>query len=260
MGGEVMNDGNGTTGSGAGARKFEIEGKVLGFPSLYPDGSSAVGLFSVPARAAQALIRDSGFEVAELWPGRACFSLACCSYRESDCGPYNEISMAFFVKPMHGRSSAIPYLGTWLDIVRNDSATHIWKLPVTTRLAHDAGWQMWGLPKTIDEIDFEKADGRATFQLRMDGREVLRFSVPATGRRDQPPSASAVYSIYEGAPHVTILENEYHDFGMSFGGGRLSLGDHPIADQLRGLGLPRRPLVSTWMGRFSLKVGPPEKL
>ncbi|MBW2668241.1 MAG: hypothetical protein JRE13_18265 [Deltaproteobacteria bacterium] len=55
-----------TVASGASARKFEIEGKVLGFPSLYPDGSSAVGLFSVPARAAQALIRDSGFEVAVL--------------------------------------------------------------------------------------------------------------------------------------------------------------------------------------------------
>jgi hypothetical protein len=255
-----MSGGIETPASDASARKFEIEGKVLGFPSLFPDGSSAVGLFTVPARAAQALIRDSGFEVAELWPGRACFSLACCSYRESDCGPYNEISMAFFVKPMHGRSSGIPYLGTWLDIARNDSATHIWKLPVTTRLAHDAGLQMWGLPKTIEEIDFEKADGRASFQLRMDGREVLRFSVPATGTRDQPPGASAVYSSYEGAPHVTILENEYHDFGMNLSGGRLSLGDHPIADQLRGLGLPRRPLFTTWMGRFALKVGPPRKL
>jgi len=246
--------------SGASARKFEIEGKVLGFPARFQDGSSAVGLFTVPASGAQALIRESGFEVAELWPGRACFSLACCSYRESDCGSYNEVSMAFFVKPKHGRSSGVPYLGTWLDIVRNDSATHIWKLPVTTRLANDAGVRMWGLPKTIEEIDFEKADGRATFQLRMDHCEVLRFSVPATGKRDQPPSASAVYSIYEGAPHVTILENEYHDVGMSFRGGRLSLGEHPIAERLRGLALPRRPLLSTWMGRLSLEVGPPEKL
>jgi hypothetical protein len=259
-GDESMTGEGETMDSGASARKFDIEGRVLGFPSLFPDGSSAVGLFPVPTKAAQALIRDSGFEVAELWPGRACFSLACCTYRESDCGPYNEISMAFFVKPKHGRSSGIPYLGTWLDIVRNDSATHIWKLPVTTRLANDAGVRMWGLPKTIEEIDFHKSDVRATFQLRMDGREVLRFSVPATGTRDQPPGASAVYSIYEGAPHVTILENEYHDFGMNLSGGRLSLGEHPIADQLRGLGLPRRPLFTTWMGRFALKVGPPRKL
>jgi len=94
----------------------------------------------------------------------------------------------------------------------------------------------------------------------MDGREVLSYSVSASGKRDQPQSASAVYSIYEGAPHVTYLENEYHGVGMSFGGGRLTPGDHLISDQLRGLGLPRRPFLATWMGRLSLEVGPPVKL
>jgi hypothetical protein len=219
-----------------------------------------VGLFVVPSSGAQALIRESGFEVAELLPRRAGFSLSCVHYRESDCGVYNEISMAFLVKPRHGRSSRIPYLGTWLDIARADAATHVWKLQVTSRLANDAGVLMWGLPKTIEEIDFEVADGRAAFRLRMDGREVLSYSVPATGKRHLPRSASAVYSIYEGAPHVTHLEHEYRDVGVRFGSGRLSLGDHPIAEQLRDLGLPRRPLVATWMGRLSFQAGAPQKL
>jgi hypothetical protein len=245
---------------GAKARRFEIEGTSLAFPARFPDVSSAVGLFSVPADAAQALIRDGGFEVAELWPGRAAFSLACCHYRESDCGVYDEIALAFFVKPMHGRPSGIPYLGTWLDIARNASATHVWKLPVTTRLANDAGVSMWGFPKTIEAIDFAEGEGRATFRLRMDGCEVLSYSVPATGKRKQPPSASAAYSLYEGAPHVTTLKSEYADVGLHIGGGRLQLGDHPLADELRGLGLPRRPLLATWIRRLSLEVGPPEKL
>jgi hypothetical protein len=244
----------------ASARRFEIEGKSLGYPAFFQDGSSAVGLFMVPSSGAQVLIGASGFEVAELLPGRAGFSLSCVHYRESDCGVYNEISLAFFVKPKHGRGSGIPYLGTWLDIARDDSATHVWKLPVTSKLANDAGVLMWGFPKTIEEIDFEVAGGRAAFRLRMDGREVLSYSVPATGKQNPPRSASAVYSIFEGAPHVTYLEHEYHDVGVGFGRGRLSLGEHPIADQLRGLGLPRRPLVSTWMGRLSFKVGAPEKL
>ena len=74
------------------------------------------------------------------------------------------------------------------------------------------------------------------------------------------PGVSAVYSIYEGAPHVTYLKNWFHDVGVSFAGGRLSLGDHPISEQLRGLGLPRRPVVATWIGRLSFEVGAPEKL
>jgi len=242
------------------ARRFEIEGKSLGFPSLYPDGSSMVGLFMVPSRVAQELIRESGFEVAELLPGRAALSLACVTYRDSDCGVYNEIALSFFVKPKHGRPSRIPYLGAWLDIVRNDSATFVWKLPVTTRLANDAGVLMWGFPKTIEEIDFEQVDGRARFTLRMDGRKVFSYSVAASGSRHQPRTASAVYTIYEGAPHVSLLESECHDVGVRVGGGQLELGDHPIADELRGLGLPRRPILSTWMGRTSFRVGAPQKL
>jgi hypothetical protein len=217
-----------STDRGASARRFEIEGRTLGFPALFQDGSSAVGLFHVPSRAAQALICDSGFEVAELWPGRAGFSLSCVHYRKSDCDVYNEVSMAFFVKPKHGRHSRIPYVGTWLDIARGNAATHVWKLPVTNKIALDAGVLMWGFPKT--------------------------------GKKIQPRGVSAVYSNYEGAPHVTYLEHEYRDVGVSFGGGRLSLGDHPISNQLRGLGLPRRPLVATWMGHLSFTVGAPQKL
>lgn len=246
-------------GTSAGARHFEIEGRSLGYPAQFPDASSAVGLFVVPSSAADALLRDSGFEAARIAPGRAIFSLSCVHYRDSDCGAYEEIAMGFFVKK-HGHASGERYLGTWLDIARDDAATWIWKLPVTTRLANDAGILMWGLPKTIEEIEFELADGRATFELRMDGREVLSYSVRARGKRQQPRSASAVYSIFEGAPHVTYLARECRDMGIRLGDGCLRLGDHPVAEQLRGLGLPRRPLVSSWMGQLALDVDAPEKL
>jgi hypothetical protein len=243
----------------SGERRFEIEGRSLGFPARFPDASSAVGLFVVPSSAANALIRDSGFEVAQVAPGRAIFSLSCCHYRESDCGVYREISMAFFIEKL-GQARGFPYLGNWLDIARDQAATYIWRLPVTTRLANDAGIQMWGLPKTIEEIGFEVAEERATFDLRMDGEEVLSYSVRAQGQRNPPRSASAVYSNYEGAPHVTYLEHEYRDMGIRMGDGLLHLGNHPVAEELRGLGLPRRPLVSFWVGRVALDVGPPQKL
>ncbi len=48
-----------STGSSVRTRRFEIEGKSLGFPALFQDGSSAVGLFMVPSGAAQELVRDT---------------------------------------------------------------------------------------------------------------------------------------------------------------------------------------------------------
>jgi hypothetical protein len=242
-----------------GDRTFEIEGQTLGYPAKFQDASSAVGLFVVSLSAAEEMIRGSGFEIAPVAPGKAIFSLSCVDYRESDCGVYREIAMGFFVKH-YRRNNKIPYLGTWLDIVRDKANTFIWNLSVTTKLANDAGILMWGLPKTIEKIDFNVASERATFSLSMDDQEVLSYSVHAQGKRSQPSGASPVYSNFENAPHVTYLTHEYKDMGVGLGDGHLSLGNHPVSQKLRGLGLPRRPLISSWIGRLSLSVDAPEKL
>jgi hypothetical protein len=243
----------------ANTRTFEIEGRTLGYPSFYRDGSSALGLFVVPSRSANSLIAESGFEVAEVAPARAIFSLACVHYTDSDCGVYEEISMGFFVKK-HGQPRGLPYLKTWRDIVRSEAASYTWRLPVTTRLARDAGIRMWGFPKTLEAIEFDRSGGRATFTLREGENEVLRYSVNAKGRRHQRPTATPAYSIFEGTPHVSRLTQEFRDVGVRFGAGQLCLGDHPITEELRSLGLPRRPLVSAWMGRLAFEMSAPEKL
>jgi hypothetical protein len=240
-------------------RRFEIEGKNLGYPTDFRDGSATMGLFVVSASEANSLIADSGFEVAKIAPGRAFFSLSCVHYTDSDCGVYEEIALSFFVKKM-GQRRRLPYLSTWLDIQRGQIASYTWRLPVTSKLALDAGIFMWGFPKTIEDIDYENADGHATFTWRSGGKKVLSYSVPAQGTRQPATISPPVYSIFEGSPHVSYLTQTYRDTGYQLRGGILRLGDHSIADELRCLGLPRRPLFSTWNGHLSFQMSAPEKL
>jgi hypothetical protein len=77
-------------------RRFEIEGQNLGYPTSFRGGSSSMGLFVVPASVANALIYDSGFQVAKIAPGRASLVLSCVHYTDSDCGAYNEIALSFY--------------------------------------------------------------------------------------------------------------------------------------------------------------------
>ncbi len=240
-------------------RRYTIEGRDLGYPTEFRKGSSALGLFVVPVAGARELIGDSGFEVAQIAPGRALLSLACVHYTDSDCGEYDEISLAFFVA-RHGRKSLLPYVGVWRDILLGGAPTHVWKLPVTSALARDAGLFMWGFPKTIEDIDFSVSGEQARFALRMEGREVLTYSVSARGSRRQGPTDSVVYSMFEGAPHASRLTQEYTSVGFGLGAGRLTLGEHPMAEQLRRLGLPRRPLIATWMGGLRFEMSAPEEL
>jgi hypothetical protein len=240
-------------------RRFEIEGHTLGYPTQFRDGSAAAGLFVVNSRVARELIAETGFRVAEVAPRRAILAMTCVHYTDTDCGAYEEIALAFFVEAI-GRGRPIPYLSTWSEILRGRVATSTWKLQVTTTLSRDAGLRMWGFPKTLDEIDFQRSDGRATFTLRSEGQEVLSYCVRAQGRRQPAPVTSPVYSIFEGAQHVSHLTQEYRDTGYRPGGGRLRLGEHALSQQLRALGLPRRPLLATWNGHLSFRMSAPEKL
>ncbi len=106
----------------SGERRFEIEGRSLGYPTEFRDGSSLAGLFVVKSAVANALIAESGFRVAEIAPGRAILALTGVHYTDTDCGVYEETAMAFFVHA-HDRGVRIPYLSTWLDLVRNRVAS-----------------------------------------------------------------------------------------------------------------------------------------
>jgi hypothetical protein len=242
-----------------GTRRFDIEGRSLGYPTEFRDGCSAAGLFLVKSRVANQLIAESGFETTELLPGRAMLALTCVHYTDTDCGVYEEIAFAFFVKEVGGARS-LPYLGTWANMARGRVASYTWKLQVTTALSKYAGLRMWGFPKTLEEIDFDLSDRRARFTLRMDGEEVLSYSVHAQGKQQPSPLTSPVYSVFQGAPHVSYLSQQYRDTGVGLGGGQLSLGRHPLAEELRSLGLGRRPLLATWNGHLAFSMSAPEKL
>jgi hypothetical protein len=241
------------------ARIFEIEGKKLGYPTRFRDGSAATGLFLVKSKVANKLIADSGFTVAQVAPGRGILTLNCVHYTDTDCGEYDEIAMAFFVQPTPG-SASIPYLGTAFEILRGRCPSYTWNIQVTSALSRDAGLFMWGFPKTIEEIDYARTDDEASFGLRRDRQEVLRYSVRTEGKQQPAPVASPVYSVLEGAQQVSTLSQEYRDVGYKPGGGTLRLGGHPLAQQLRSLGLPRRPLVAGWMGHLSFSMSAPQKL
>jgi hypothetical protein len=50
------------------------------------------------------------------------------------------------------------------------------------------------------------------------------------------------------------------DVATRLGGASITLGAHPIADELRTLGLPKPPLMSTWIGKMRATFAVPEQL
>jgi hypothetical protein len=244
----------------SGERRWVFQGREVTMPVVVRDASSAAATYLVRAAAARRLLPGPELDVVELLPGRALLSIAAIDYRDNDLGDYNEVSIALFVRE-RGAPAGVPWIGAALDLARNRLATYIYKLPVNQSFTCEAGRGIWGFPKTVEQIEFSDAGGSRACRLVMDGRHVLTLSVRRGGARTLPDAAMITYSYVDGALHRTSFVSGARAVGLHLGGGsELAFGDHPLADELRALGLPRRPMLSVWMEHSHGRFEAPERV
>ena len=227
------------------AQSYVIQGREVRLPVVVRDASSGAATYAVSAAAARRLVPDA-LEPVEVWPGRALCSLAAIDYRDNDLGDYNEVSIAFFVREK-GSPHGLPFVGALAAFMRGRVATYIRHLPVDQSFTCEAGRTIWGFPKTVERIEFTHAAARASCALYMGGAHVLTLTVPRGGTRRLPDTVMTTYSLIEGVPHKTAFSSGGEGVGFHLGGATLTLGAHPIADELRSLGLPKRALMTMWM-------------
>lgn len=216
---------------------YVIQGRRVVLPAVVRDASAGTAMFVVPAGGVRALV-PSAFEVVEVSPGQTQVVLGFVDYRDNDLGDYHEAMIAFFVRPA-GQTGG--------------DGTYIYKLPVDQSFTRDAGATIWGFPKTIERIDIGYTDTRATMTLIMDGRTVFTLSVPRTATGDPSPDMEMVtYTMLDGKPAAIPFTQGGDGFalGMDPSAVTLALGTHPIADELRALGLPCSAAMTTWTERM----------
>jgi hypothetical protein len=227
---------------------YEIQGQTVNLPVAVRDASSGTVMYMVDREAAGKIIPPE-FEADEVAPGQTQLCLVMVDYRDNDLGDYDEVGVVFFVRPA-GQPEA-------------EVGTYIHHLPVNQSFTQDAGSEIWGFPKTVEEIAFSVAEGSATCRLSMGGEHVLTLTVPRGGDGETPDTQAIGYTLLEGAPHrIEFSRGGKGEITQPGGEGvGLELGTHPIADELRSLGLPDLPpLLSSWSEHFFGTFGEVEKL
>ena len=230
------------------AASYEIQGQTVTLPAVVRDAANGTALYMVDAAAASKLVPDA-FEVVEAAPGQTQCTIVIVDYKDNDLGDYDEVGVIFFVRPA-GQPDA-------------ELGSYIYKLPVNQSFTCDAGCQIWGFPKSVETIDFTYADDSATCRLEMDGKHVLTLTVPRGGDGETPSTEATGYTLIEGVPHQLVFTRGGRGEQTVPGGEgvTLELGDHPIAAELRGLGLDTAaPLLSAWSEHMFGEFGASEKL
>lgn len=231
---------------------FEIQGRQLTLPVHVRDADSWAAQFLVPANAAQEIVDPTGLEVATPLPGRAVVNIAFVDYRDSDLDAYHELAIAFLVR----KDEAVG--GTTRDKVREffrgQIGVYIHQLPVTQEFTLEAGRTIWGYPKFLADIDITRERRRVVCSLAHEGEYVLTLEVREGGPIRLPQRDLPTYSNADGV----LLRTEWNQEANTrarLGGASLELGSHPIADELRSLGLPKRALMCSTMRNMQATFG-----
>ena len=227
---------------------YEIQGRTVTLPVVVRDASSGTVMYLVDRDAARRIVPPE-FEPDEVAPGKTQLCIVMVDYRDNDLGDYDEVGIIFFVRPK-GQPEA-------------EVGSYIHHLPVNQSFTQQAGLEIWGFPKTVEEIDFSTHADSATCRLSMSGQHVLTLTLPRGGDGETPDTPALGYTLLEGAPHRIAFSRGGRRESTTPGGDGVSLelGSHPIADELRSLGLPGlTPLLSSWSEHFFGTFGEVEKL
>ncbi|WP_089300991.1 acetoacetate decarboxylase family protein [Haloechinothrix alba] len=217
-----------------------IQGERVTMPVEVRQASACSAMFLVPARTARSIIDYSGLDVVEPLPGRAMCSLAFVRYVDSDLGPYHEFAIAFLARRPGASKREVGAFIHWL--------------PVNQEFTLEAGRVIWGFPKEMADIHLEldgpvqrcvvSAGGQGVIDLRI-GRGL---PVPSGIAR----TSVAAYTCLDGKLRRTPWVMRPGGVRSRPGGVRMELGEHPIAEELRRLGLPKAALGTSGIGRLEM--------
>ena len=175
-----------------------------------------------------------------LWHG--ILAITAFEYRDSDIGPYNEVSISI---PVTLGKSAPVFFGAMRAL--QEPMTYVWQLPVTTEIARYGGVEFYGFPKFIAEIEFQRTNNWTHCHLAADGQDILTIS--ARQIETQQVERSRMHALTMREARIlrseVIVNPRQHGVSRRADDVRLELGDHPIAEELRNMSLGRMIQLQT---------------
>lgn len=240
--------------------KIEMAGRPVRVPVFYYDGSSMTALFPARYSELQALMPDPRYVAARLAPGLGVVAITCLEYRDTDIGPYNELSISI---PLNEPSYRANLPGRALIAAQRRSQTHVMihHLPVTTEIALRGGVDFYNFPKFLASIEFTGDDDQWRCRLAEGTEHIMTLS----GRRlPAPESRRMTYFCHlwmDGQPQTGEFAQNQRELGVSRRrhAAELELGDrHPIALELERLLVSRKPLQYEYAPRLEAVLFGPE--
>ncbi len=242
----------------AGVKIVDVElstGVRIGLPVRYYDWSAIMAHFPAPAAKVRKLLPTNKLKLAQLVPGTAILSMVAMEYRQvADVAPYNEFGI--MVPVLYEPTVNIPGLPLLFPHWFRRFGLYIHYLPVTTQVAYDFGVEIWGYPKIVAEISFEDVGQVRRCRLRAEGKDIVTLDVNKLATRARSMNYYS-YTVKDGQILKTLIQTQgQYGIARFRGGASYTLGDHPIAQELRDLGMGKRAVERLYAPRVQSMLHP----
>ncbi|MGE5140042.1 MAG: acetoacetate decarboxylase family protein [Rudaea sp.] len=210
---------------------------MMCMPLFYYDFTALLVTFVTPLERIRPLLPSPVMHALRLTPWHGVTVFAAFEYRDTDIGPYNELSIAFPIT-LH---KPAPVLTGLLKPMSEGMTTYIRHLPVTTEIARDLGIEHAGYPKFLADIRFDRHEDWIDCRVAEGGSHILTLSA----RKGSLQAADrmrfhAVNVHYDRILYGMATANVQRvSLSRNPSDVRLELGNHSIAQELGRLGLGR---------------------
>jgi len=226
-------------------RRVTYGAATFDLPILYFRDDLFALFFSADAERVKAILPSERLHPVMVSSNRSMVGIGAFNYIDTTVGPYGEVAV---ILPVVHSTKSPPRLIPALKESRYPGfGALVMHLPVTRIVARDAGRGEWGYTKFIADMNFVLPPEYLECHMSELGQHILTLRVARRGvpLRDTKPLIT--YSVKDGNLIRTVIPQR-GTCRVCFRpkGSFLELGDHPVSDTIRSLGLGQRPFMSRY--------------
>lgn len=212
-------------------------------PLFFQDVSMMLGIFLADKKAAQKYLPSKDFKLISPFPGKALVGINCFQYKQTDIGPYNEVSISVAVE--HNKLQP-GFISVLKSTFKQNFHANILHLPVTTEVALHGGVDFFNYPKFLADIRVEEINDEVGMGVydKGTGELIYRFTGQKIKTKKFGKENEALYNSYPEMNgellKANLLVNQIEK-GVSWMGNKfiVEIGDHPKSKLLKELNLSR---------------------
>ena len=155
--------------------------KNYSFPTFYKDIRFSTIAFLCSYRKAQELMPHSKIKPVRMPGGKTLLVFSCYEYNTvNEIEPYNEVG--FLIPVMANSVVNLPVIPLLLGNYFKRFGYHVICMPVTSLESKIRGDEIWGLPKQVNEINYEATDSVFSCSIKEEtGEDVVKLRIPMNG-------------------------------------------------------------------------------